>query len=215
MILKPDYIEHMHRNLIPEVILKGDFYIAHKRHCRVSFQRDFMARNQPLLETETFKKSDTNFYVMKILSDLNCVQLVKLHLLREFEFAIWRAGVSRWCQRHSPLWFLASSVTVFLASESLQSAPACSHGCVPGSGPVFIGWWDCTRLYWHFLCELLLWHGVDWDGFICNLTLELWKPTCFNILKLLLLKEWKYISIDNNYCWQVIVIWIHQSYKNV
>lgn len=215
MILKPDYIEHMHRNLIPEVILKGDFYIAHKRHWRVLFPRDFMARNQPLLETETFKKSDMNFYVMKILSDLNCVQLVKLHLLREFEFAIWRAGVSRWCQRHSPLWFLASSVTVFLASESLPSAPACSHGCVPGSGPVFIGWWDCTWLYWHFLCELLLWHGVDWDDFICNLTLELWKPTCFNILKSLLLKEWKYISIDNNYCWQVIVIWIHQSYKNV
>lgn len=64
-------------------------------------------------------------------------------------------------------------------------------------------------------CKLLLWHGEDWDNLVCILTLELWKPTCFNILKLLLLKEWKYISIDNNYCWQVIVIWKHQSYKNV
>lgn len=88
MILKPDYPEQMHRNLIPEMILKGAFYTAHKRHCRVLFPRDFMARNQPLLETKTFKKSDMNFYVMKILSDLNCVQLVKLHLLREFEVAI-------------------------------------------------------------------------------------------------------------------------------
>jgi len=61
VILKPDYIEHMHRNLIPEVILKGDFYIAHKRRCRVLFPRDFMARHQPLLETKTFKKSDMNF----------------------------------------------------------------------------------------------------------------------------------------------------------
>lgn len=47
-----------------------------------------MAHNQPLLKIKTFKKSDMNFYVMKISSDLNCVQLVKLHLLKEFEVAV-------------------------------------------------------------------------------------------------------------------------------
>lgn len=77
----------MHRNLIPEVILKGDFYTAHKRHSRAIFPRDFMAHNQPLLETKTLKKSDMNFYAMK-MSDLNCVQLVKLHLLKKFEVPI-------------------------------------------------------------------------------------------------------------------------------
>ena len=84
----------MHRNLTSEVILKEDFYIAQKRHSRLLFPRDFMARNQHFLETKTFKKSDVNFYVMKSSSDLNYVQLVKLHSLEESEVAIRRAGVS-------------------------------------------------------------------------------------------------------------------------
>lgn len=78
----------MHRNLTSEVILKEDFYTAQKRHSRLLFPRDFMARNQHFLETKTFKKSDMNFYVMRASSDLHRVQLVKLHLLKESEVAI-------------------------------------------------------------------------------------------------------------------------------
>ncbi|XP_023620003.1 protein FAM19A2 [Myotis lucifugus] len=67
---------------------REDFYTAPKRHSRLLFPRDFMARNQHLLEIKTLKKSDMNFCVMKSSSDLNCVQLVKLHFLKEFEVVI-------------------------------------------------------------------------------------------------------------------------------
>ena len=38
-----------------------------------------------------------------------------------------------------PFGLLAPNVTAVLVSESLPSAPAFCHGCVPGSGPVFGG----------------------------------------------------------------------------
>lgn len=75
MILKANYIEHLRRSITPEVILKEDFYIAQKKHLSLLFPGDFMAHNQ-LLGNKTFKKSDMNFYIMKLSSDLNCVQLV-------------------------------------------------------------------------------------------------------------------------------------------
>lgn len=139
MTLKADYLEHMHRNLTSLVVSKEDFYTAPKRHSRLLFPRDFMARNQHLLEIKTLKKSDMNFCVMKSSSDLNCVQLVKLHFLKEFEVVIWRVGVSGGCQRHLHFGLLAPNVTAFLVPESLPNALAFCHGCVPGSGPVFSG----------------------------------------------------------------------------
>lgn len=88
MTLKADHLDHMQRNLTSLVVLKEDFYTVPKRHSRHLFPRDFMARNQHLLEIKTFKKSDMNFCVTKSSSDLNCVQLVKLHFLKEFEVLI-------------------------------------------------------------------------------------------------------------------------------
>lgn len=93
--------------------LKGRFlYWSEEAVQSQLFPRDFMAHHQPLLEIKTFKKSDMSFYVMKGSSDLNCVQLVKLYLLKEYEVAVWRAVVLGWCQRLT-FWALGSKCDCF------------------------------------------------------------------------------------------------------
>lgn len=78
----------MHRNLTSEVILKEDFLYCSEEALQTLISKGFHGSYQHFLEIKTFKKSDMNFYVMKSSSDLNCVQLVKLHLLKESEVAI-------------------------------------------------------------------------------------------------------------------------------
>lgn len=107
----------------------------------------------------------------------------------------------------SKLWLLCS----YCFWKLFPSALSC-HGCVPG---FFVHW--LVRLFKALttfpLRTSLAWHRLR--QFCLYPNLGALKAYCFGTLKSILLKEWKYISTDNNYCWQVIVIWIHQSYKNV
>lgn len=129
----------MHRNLTSLVVLKEDFYTALKRHSRLLFPRDFMARNQHLLEIKTLKKSDMNFCVMKSSSDLNRVQLTKLHLPER----IWSRRLKSWCFREMSetlaFWAPGSKYACFSCSWKSPKCTGLCHGCVPGSGPVFSG----------------------------------------------------------------------------
>lgn len=200
MILKADYTEHQHRNITHEVILKENFYTAHKRHSGVCYFQgiswlviSFFLESR-LFKSPTWTSISWRFHqIWTVFNLYNCTCKKDLKLLSE-ELAL-PDGVrdtyllGSWLQ----MWLLF----LFL---SLPSALAFCHGPVPESCVQWLGL-HMASVTFPLRTSPLAWCRLR--QFICILILKLWKPTCFNILKLLLLKEWKYISIDNNYCWQV------------
>lgn len=93
----------------------------------------------------------------------------------------------------------------------LPSALSC-HGCVPGFFVhCLLGL--CRALMMFPLRTPLAWRR--WRQFYWYSNLETLRAYMLYISHLSLRKGWKYFSIDNNNHWQVTMIWIHQSYKNV